>query len=82
MSYVLPEINNSSSLRTPSPKIDNVFQFRYMGVKMMYMEEEEEEEEFTLEKLEMIGRIMEEGLDIQVRSISYKIVLKITSKFS
>lgn len=61
---------------THSPKIDNVFQFRYMGVPMMY-----KDEEFTLEKLEMIGRIMEEGLDIEVRSISYKIVLKITSKF-
>ena len=42
-----------------------------MGVPMVYTEEEEEQgEEFTLEKLEMIGRIMEKGLDIQVSSIS------------
>ena len=55
---------------------ENVFQFRYLGVPMYKDTFDAEgkvikQESFTLKRLEVIGRIQPEGLDIEVSYISF-----------
>ena len=57
----------------PHLSTEKVFQFRYMNVDMIMKRDQPDENttfpppvEFTLKRLEVIGRIEEDGLDIEV----------------
>ena len=51
---------------TLADDMENVFHFRYVGVPMSRVNGAGEKKDFTLTKLEVIGRITAEGLDIEV----------------
>ena len=51
----------------PADEAENVFQFRYIDVPM-WRDFEDGHKGFNLRKLEVIGRITNKGLDIEVSS--------------